>query len=91
MRGRNFLTRSVPPPGKSGGFRAPPLPRPGPCLSSGPQLIRPSQHFQAVYIVIPGSASLAAWLPPCPPPHLHTETVVVLPTPGPFISEHTNN
>lgn len=67
VRGRNFLTRSVPPPGKSGGFRAPPLPRPGPCLSSGPQLIRPSQHFQAVYIVIPGSASLAAWLPPCPP------------------------
>lgn len=31
-------------------------PPPGPCLSSGPQLVLPSQHFLAVYIVIPGSA-----------------------------------
>lgn len=91
MRGRNFLTRSVPPPGKSGGFRAPhsPVQLPASALglsSSGP--VSTSRLSTLLFL------AQLPWQPgslPAPPPHLHTETVVVPPTPGPFISEHTNN
>lgn len=72
VRGRNFLTRSVPPPGKSGGFRAPPTPPSRPL----PQLWASAHPAQSA---LPGCLHCYSWLsflgslaPSLPPPHICT-------------------
>lgn len=80
VRGHNFLTRSAPPPGKSGGCKPPPLQAPASALglsSFGP--VSTSRLSTLLFLAQlpwqPGSLPV--------PPHLHTETVVGPPPQAP--------